>query len=77
MQQVSSLSIRIPKYDLYLIEAKITTLKTKLCYLESVICRQYTAETERRELIKQTTASFRDALKQRDEILLERDMFYD
>lgn len=71
------LSIRIPKFDLYLAEAKITTLKTKLAYLESVICRMHTAEPERREMIKQTTASFRAALKERDEIMSKRDFLYD
>lgn len=71
------ISIRIPKFDLYLAEAKITTLKTKLVYLESVICRMHTPEPERREMIKETTASFRAALKERDEIMSNRDFLYD
>ena len=37
----------------------------------------HTAEPERREMIKQTTASFRAALKERDEIMSNRDFLYD
>ena len=71
------LSIRIPKFDLYIVEAKIKTLKDKLSYLETVACREFTPEADRRELVKETTASFRAALKERDELMLQRDFLYD
>jgi hypothetical protein len=71
------LSIRIPKFDLYIVEAKIKTLKDKLAYLETVTCRDFTPEPARRELIKETTASFRAALKERDELAQQRDYLYD
>jgi len=71
------LTIRIPKFDLYIVEAKIKTLKDKLAYLETATCREFTPEPARRELIKETTTSFRAALKERDELMLQRDFLYD
>lgn len=63
---IQNLTIAIPRYDIVSVEGRIRVYKDTLVYLETLECRKFMTEVQRRQAVKEATENFRAALRMRD-----------